>query len=74
MLMTPEGHMSKTKKGEAVVTPPHNTKFLAITMEAGRFAATGHHKEAIEVMVIDITTTTITKTIITMRDRTIIIM
>eukprot|EP00957_Ditylum_brightwellii_P013738 1035810-Ditylum_brightwellii.AAC.1 len=73
MLVTPEGHVSKRKKGRAVVIPSHNTTILAVAVEAGRIAAAGHHKGAVEVMVIRIATATVTTTIITLGDRIITI-
>eukprot|EP00957_Ditylum_brightwellii_P067694 5138422-Ditylum_brightwellii.AAC.1 len=68
MLVAPEGHMSERKKGRAVVTPPHNTTILAVTVEAGRIPAAGHHKGAVEVIVIGIATATVKTTIITVGD------
>eukprot|EP00957_Ditylum_brightwellii_P137068 10451322-Ditylum_brightwellii.AAC.1 len=65
MLVTPEGHVSKRKKGRVVVTPPHNTTILAVVVDAGRIAVAGHHKGAMEVIVIGTATVTVTTTIIT---------
>eukprot|EP00957_Ditylum_brightwellii_P052677 3993602-Ditylum_brightwellii.AAC.1 len=73
MLVTPEGHVSKRKRGRAVVTPPHNTTILAMVVEAGRIAVAGCHKGAVEVIVIGITTATVTTAIITVGDGTITI-
>eukprot|EP00957_Ditylum_brightwellii_P185547 14126627-Ditylum_brightwellii.AAC.1 len=73
MLVTPEGHVSGRKKGRAVMTPPHNTTILAVVVEARRIAVAGHHKGAVEVMVIGIATATVTTAIITVGDGTITI-